>query len=144
MEFIRKNLITIEKYMSLVESDGQKLEGYTIKNYISSGDKIHSLLLNNGSIIPIKKENISGRETIDFEDVEVDNFIIDRVEEEDDRVKFNMDYNNYIQEQGIIKYIFNSFIREFEQEEVRDVIKKIIVNPVMPMVVKKKKLNPIL
>ena len=63
----------------------------------------------------------------------------DRVEDEDDRVKFNIEYNNYTQEQGLVKFIFNSFIREEDQEEERDLIKKIVINPVMPIVEKKRR-----
>ena len=70
--------------------------------------------------------------------------ILNKEESEDTRVKFNLDYNNNLYEQGLVKYIFNSFIREEEQEKVRDSISKIIINPVMPIKVKKGKLNKII
>ena len=136
---LKRNILSISEFESIIDKD-DRLNSYKINKFISFQGKIHSLLLDNGTVIPIKKEDIDGRTTIDFEDVEVDNLIIDRIEEQDDRVKFNLDYNNYIQEQNIVRYIFNSFIREVEQEDTRDFIKKIIVNPVLPMMVKKRKL----
>ena len=67
--------------------------------------------------------------------------IINGLEEEDDRVRFNMDYNNDVYQQQKVKYIFNSYVREEENEELRNSMVKLVANPVMPLKRKKERLE---
>tara|TARA_B100000787_G_scaffold166491_1_gene151809 strand:+ start:1 stop:2859 length:2859 start_codon:yes stop_codon:yes gene_type:complete len=141
--YIKDKLLSITEYTTLVKTT-QNISSFLIKNIISFEGKITGALLENGSIVPLKSEDIGRKESIEYNNLDIDNSIMGKVYEIDDRVIFNKDYNNSIFESQKIKYIFNNFIREEENEEIRNQIKKIIVNPVISLLRKKKKINSIL
>ena len=64
IDYVKTKLLSVEEYERLVNDEVEVLGSYKVKNYLSSKDKIHSLLLVNGTVIPIKKEPIGERETI--------------------------------------------------------------------------------
>lgn len=140
IDHVNKKLLKYSEYKENIKGKSS-LKGYKIKSLISKDENIVGGLLENGGVIPFILEKKGKEKTLDFEDITLDLSIIGGLEEEDDRVRFNMDYNNDVYQQQKVKYIFNSYVREEENEDLRNSMVKLVANPVMPLKRKKARLE---
>ena len=150
VSYLFKNLITMEKYeteLSKLEKNNSFFKSYKIKEIITENvgeNKIlKGALLKNGTVIPLKNETLPvNSKSLDFEDMfefQIDDNIYRKTEIDNKRIQFNYDYNNENYQFQKIRYIFNDYIRNIKNEKDRNLIKKIIINPVYTLVVKRQK-----
>ena len=150
MDYVLKNLISFQKYekeIDLLIKDNSFFTSYKINELISEtkdGDKVlKGALLKNGTVIPLKNEQLSiETKSLDYEDMydfNIDNNIYKKKEVDNKRIKFNYDYNNENYQFQKIRYIFNDFIRNIKNEKDRQLLKKIVVNPVYKLNAKRQK-----
>ena len=146
--YMKDKYLSLKKYNELIK-ENDNLNSYTIKSIIIDKDNIKGAILINGSIIQLKEEKKTQYDdlkydVLEYDDINIDNKIMGKISSADERVTFNNDYNNSIFEIQKLKFIFNNYIRDEENETERNIIKKIIINKVVPLKIKKKKLKPIL
>jgi hypothetical protein len=154
INYLNKNLINKKSYETnlkeLIKTD-KIFKSYKIKNLITqendSNKIVKGAILNNGTIIPLKEESIDKKiKTLDYKDyyeLSLDEEIYDRKEIDNKRIKFNYDYNNENYQFQKIRFLFNNFIRSSKNEKLRETLKKIIINPVIPLSMKRENVKDI-
>ena len=154
INYVFRNIITKEKYEEEIEKlikENKIFKSYKIKQIITKNKDVEKILkgalLKNGTIIPLKNESLPlETKSLDFKDMnefEIDNLIYNKKEDEDKRIKFNTDYNNENYQYQKIRYIFNDYIRNIKKEKERNILKKIVTNPVYTLPVKRSKTREI-
>lgn len=153
IEYVNKDLLSKDEYETKLDeliSVDNHFKSYKIKMLITEENeskKIKGALLKNGTIIPLKEENIDKQiKTLDYNEyfeLNLDIDIYNKKEIDNKRIKFNYDYNNENYQFQKVRYLFNDYIRNQKQEKNREALKKIIINPVVPLSVKRQSVKDI-
>ena len=155
INYVFENIITKEKYEEELEKlieENDIFKSYKIKQIITKNKETEKILkgalLKNGTITPLKKKSLPlETKSLDFRDMnqfEIDNLIYYKKEDEDKRIKFNTDYNNENYQYQKLRYIFNDYIRNVKKEKERNILKKIVSNPVYTLHIRRNKTREIL